>query len=171
MDPIILFSQVLSMAGISAAHALALASLVVPIAAVLAAFLPVPPPESPWAPLRALLDKLAFNVGHAANAAPQAPSSAEPAASRPPGLLPCLLLLALPLAGCTTAQQQLALAIAPAATGCALSAGMAVEAHVASGESDGAKAASSAVAVVTDPACLAVLHQLGTAAATKAPGG
>ncbi len=87
----------------------------------------------------------------------------------PARLLPAVALLIL-LGGCTAAQQQLALAIAPAATGCALSAGMAVEAHAASAETDATKAAGSAVAVVTDPGCLAVLRQLGSAAAARSAG-
>jgi hypothetical protein len=41
--------------------------LIIAVSAVLAAILPVPPPGSPWLPLRRLLDLLAFNVGTARN--------------------------------------------------------------------------------------------------------
>ena len=42
--------------------------VVMAAAAVLAAMLPQPAPGSKWAPARKLLDMLAANVGHAANA-------------------------------------------------------------------------------------------------------
>jgi hypothetical protein len=44
--------------------------LAIAIAAVLAAILPIPAPDSPWQPLRKLLDLLAMNIGAARNKEP-----------------------------------------------------------------------------------------------------
>jgi hypothetical protein len=44
------------------------APVLIALAAVLAAVLPVPAPDSPWAPARRLLDLVAMNFGAARNA-------------------------------------------------------------------------------------------------------
>ena len=54
--------------------------LAMAVAALLAAVLPHPAPDSPWAPARAALDVVAMNFGNAKNATP--PKPADPTNSK-----------------------------------------------------------------------------------------
>lgn len=84
-------------------------SIISGIASPLSAMIPRPSPDSRWAPLRALLDKTAWNFGNAANA-PVPPASPHPivgtTASTPSTVAILALLGALGLAACSTTQLQ-----------------------------------------------------------------
>ena len=100
MEPNPLPALVAAMAGTGLAPIVVYVPLVVAISAVLAAIFPQPASNSPWFPLRRLLDLLAMNVGSARNL-PSAPASTSSST------LPAVLLafgLAASVCACSTAQ-------------------------------------------------------------------
>ena len=74
---------------------------VVLAAAILAAVLPQPPAGSPWESARKLLDIVALNVGHSRNS-----SASQSSNNNTPPVSIIVLVLALSLGACTTAQLQ-----------------------------------------------------------------
>ena len=146
MDPNLVPALVAALAGTPFAPLVVYAPLAVALAAILSAALPHPAPGSPWAPLRAVLDLLAVNVGNAKNAAP--PPSAPPAAGAAAlALLACLGLSACgdpaSAVACTGAE---VIAIAGAASGNASDVDKGVHAATAAANVGASDACQKAIA-------------------------
>ena len=68
MEPSLFSVLVAALANTGLAPLAVYAPITVAVAAILAAILPQPAPDSPWLPARKLLDLVALNVGSAKNA-------------------------------------------------------------------------------------------------------
>ena len=80
MDPNPFAALIAALSGTALAPLAVYVPLLVAVAAMLAAVLPQPAPDSPWVPLRKLLDLAAMNVGAAKNL----PSHADTSPTKEP---------------------------------------------------------------------------------------